>query len=803
MSSEGKFWDKGVSRRTFLKWSGAAGGVAAAGGSLVRFAPQALAETTTSEAAATGLPYGADKIVPVKCGCGDVCGAYHQGQAYVKDGKIVYYDGCDEAPNAGALCLRGASAMQFMNHPDRTKYPMKRLNAKGEVGQFQRISWDEAYDLIAGKIVDAINAEGPHTVGMGSGHSQTRLSGSANSRLSKMFSLASWGGSGGCWSDLIVGPWVTLGDYHHFHEEDFHYSKLIVLWGHDKQLCMPGEWQDGIMTAKREFGAKLIVIDPRYTGTAEKADLYLPLRIGSDGYLALGMANVIINEGLTDENFIANYTTGYDAFRELALQWTPEKVEEMTWCPADRIREAARMYATIKPAVLEFGRGGNYSAGAGSNVGWMASRAATCLIGLCGQAGVRGSGFSVEDSTTNPTGTNFGTEFGSNLAWTGDPLVASTVKPADNISVLMKREPYGLRVAMGWTNFGSQYGDQNAVEEALKQIDFIVVENRFIHYTASRFADVVLPNALWTEQPMLYSENVLFVTSAKAIEPTFEGKSTFTVRAELAARVAAKLGLNVSQEELWPWKTDEEAITQFFQAPEMQDRYPGLTYEEAIKHPEGLRLPRYNNQDGFTPYLAKWYVDNPADPEAIYFPTGGGTGKLEFESPWFAEQYGLPALPEPDEPVESPFRTPDLYKEYPFISHTRVKRPWGFLQYDLAADGGVASELVREADPTAKEPCIELNPAAASKLGLKEGDMVWLESQHGKLQGKLLLSNRIPEWMVVGTYPWSVNFNRTNPVSAFQKVSGLPMSGIYGKGKTGSGGGQNIQAGILCKVYKA
>jgi anaerobic selenocysteine-containing dehydrogenase len=229
--------------------------------------------------------------------------------------------------------------------------------------------------------------------------------------------------------------------------------------------------------------------------------------------------------------------------------------------------------------------------------------------------------------------------------------------------------------------------------------------------------------------------------------------------------------------------------------------YPNLDYKELIKHPEGIRMPRYHNQEGFIPYKAKWYMEDPADPEAPYFPTQGGTGKLEFDSPWLAE-HDLPSLPVHDEPVESPYRTPELWEEYPFISHTRVHSHWSFLQYNLSSDGGFASDLVREADPTAAEPNVQLSPAAASKLGLEEGDMVWVESQHGKLQAKLLLSRRLPDWMVAVTYAWSGIMNKLNPMSVSPSVSGLKRVGPYGTG-TWKGGGQNIMCGILCKVYKA
>jgi len=791
-----------LTRRSFVKWSAALGGAVAVSGG-ARSLLKSGKITGIAEAADNNL-YGAEKIVPVICGCGDVCGMYHMGQAYVKEGKIVYYEGCKEAENKGALCARGMSAMQVINHPDRVKYPMKRLNAKGEIGEFERISWDEAYDTIAEKMAAAMKNEGPQTVGTSVGHIMD-FGGNyaAFDRFKSMFNTDSAGGADGCWNDLSMGGWYTLGDYYHAHVDDFHHSKLIVIWGHNKAVAMPSEWSHGVWEAKQKYGAKLIVIDPRFTETAEKADLYLPVRPGTDAALALGMANVIITEGLQDDDFISKYTTGYAEYKELALQYPPEKVAEITWCPADKIRTAARWYATMKPALIEIGRGGNYTGGKDSNSGWMLSRGASCLIGLCGQAGMRGAGYSVENSTVSPSGTAFvnGTPLG-NLSWKDEPLVPREVK-SGGINSFYFREPYGYQVIYTISEIASKFCDQNAAEAALMQVPFLVVENRLVTYTASRFADIVLPSAVWTEQAIVRAEYTHIVCAGPAVEPMFESKPTYLILGELAERLCQKLGVNVPQEKIWPWKTNEEIVNALFTNPELPlGGYPNLNYQEAIKHPEGYRLTRYYNQEGFIPYKAKHYLDNPPNPEEIYFPTVGGTGKLEFNSPWLTEKFNLPSLPVPDEPPESPVRTPDIYKEYPLLSHTRVHRHWGFLHFNLASDGGYASDLMREAHETASEPTVELSPKMAEQLGLAEGDMVWVESRHGKLQGRLLLSRRIPDWMVVTPYHWADRQNRINPISESPIVK-LPMIGPYGKGKTGGRGGQNIMAGILCKVYKA
>lgn len=144
-------------------------------------------------------------------------------------------------------------------------------------------------------------------------------------------------------------------------------------------------------------------------------------------------------------------------------------------------------------------------------------------------------------------------------------------------------------------------------------------------------------------------------------------------------------------------------------------------------------------------------MDNPSDPEEIYFPTHNEGGKIEFESPWLEEQ-GLPALHIHEEPFESPYRTPEVWAEYPLNAHSRVHRWWGFLQYNLCSDGGVGSDLLREVFEMADPPSAELSPRAAEKYRLKEDDMIWIETRYGKVKCRLFISRRIPDWMVVTPY---------------------------------------------------
>lgn len=760
----------------------------------------------TDDKTQTNLPYDADKVVPTICCCGDACGMNHLAQAYVKDDKIVHYDGCKEAPNKGALCARGAAGLDIINDPNRIKYPMKRVNPKGEKGEFQRISWDEAFDTIATGVAKAIEDVGPQAVNLQFVHTGDMACMAGSPAMASRFGFDTAMGPIGCWNDQIIGGWVTLGDYYHWHAADLHNSNLIVIWGENTVLTKPSEWAE-IWEAKEKTGAKIIVVDPRFTETAEKADLYLPIRPGTDAALALGIANVIITEGLADEAFITKYTTGYEEYKELALQYPPEKVEEIAWCPADRIRTLARMYATTKPALIQMGRGGNYSAGMGSNSGWMASRGVSCLIGLCGQAGVSGSGYSCEASAPTPHSGFFHFPMLSVLGpVVGQPLVERTEpKPIgvwEGKERLYDRKPYGYEVFWTHMNPAASHNDQDQACEAFANIPLFIMQNRLINWTASQFADLLLPSCTWAEKWVLRMDwEGLFVT-APAIEPMYESKPDTDIFRGAALAIARKLGLDLSDEEVFPFANHEAFIDAIVKA-----MAPGFTAKEAAKHPEGVRPEEwYAVRKGFVPYKAKHYVEDAVDPEDIYFPTQGGTGKLEFSSPWLKETLGLPELPVPDEPVESPLRTPEVWKEYPFISHTRVARFWQFLNFNQGADGGPSAKVLRKSFKDAREPTIEISPAAGAKQGLKEGDMIWVESQHSKFKARLAFCRRLPEWMVVTPKHWGGVQNRINPaglplgpeiVGAFKNVGPYPPvpSPV-------PFGGQPIHAGILCKVYK-
>jgi len=247
-----------------------------------------------------------EKVVRTVCplGCGIVCGIL----AHVKGGLLVKVEPGD-FPGTSHICTRGLSAAKLVYHPDRLKYPMKRMGERGE-GKWQRISWDEALDTIALRVREIGDRHGSGSVawamaGLG-GLFASSITGLAGASQGTFISPAGSGDAAGpCADQVCYGAYLYYGESYTTH---FDNPALCLVWGNNSAETEPFKWRR--MRDAKERGARLVVIDPRFTTTASKADEYIPIRPGTDAALALGMMNVILGQGLYDTSFLTDYTVG-------------------------------------------------------------------------------------------------------------------------------------------------------------------------------------------------------------------------------------------------------------------------------------------------------------------------------------------------------------------------------------------------------------------------------------------------------------------------------------------------------------
>ncbi len=262
---------------------------------------------------------------------------------YVKDGVIIKVEGSKENPhNNGRLCPKGGAQRQYIYNQERLKTPLKRTGPKGS-GQYVPISWEEAMSTVAQKFKQAKAEIGPESVVFFSGYSKWFRP--FLQRLAYVFGSPNFlTESSSCNKAMVMAASLngTPGS------PDIKNCKCLVFWSanpfHSRHMIVPG------ILAAKENGLKIIAVDPRVTPTTELADIHLQLRPGTDGALALAMAHVMISENLIDDRFVSSYTYGYEEFRQYVKEFPPEKAEQITGTPADKIKAAARMFAEVKPA---------------------------------------------------------------------------------------------------------------------------------------------------------------------------------------------------------------------------------------------------------------------------------------------------------------------------------------------------------------------------------------------------------------------------------------------------------------------
>jgi anaerobic selenocysteine-containing dehydrogenase len=663
-----------------------------------------------------------------------MCTSYCPIKVHVRNGKAIKIDIADDNV---AYCPRWQAQLDFIYHPDRWQYPMKRTGERG-ANSFTRISWDEALDTIATNLQKVKDKYGAEAVVFWVAY--TKEPRPYFHRLTHAFGSPNYcTESSSCFSATWIASNLTYGsDYSTLTAQSGSIepeTRCKLVWSSSVKESSPPVWKNNQEAVKK--GIKLIVVDPRRTSVASMADIHLQLRPGTDGALALGMMNVIINENLHDKDFTEKWTTGFDDLRKLAQEYSPERVEQITWVPAAKIKEAAVLYATQKPAKIHMSANSttHHSNGVQNH------RAIILLAAITGNFEVNGGNrFSTyalpitNDITLHEREADMPPGIGSQRfpIWTKRYREMQSNAIADQIESGI---PYPLKALFSAGLDIQFFPNPRRLVENLKKLDFIAVTEYF-PTAGTQLADIVLPIASWLERQMLFTESGESIKLVEpAIEPVGESWPEWKIYSELAKRL--------SFGELF-WDGDLEKCLNYRLEP------LGITCDDLRQHPEGIAPPL------------------PPRPEKYYEKTGFKTpsGKVEIASATLAE-HGLEPLPVYKEPPESPLSRPDLAESYPLVltSGARV------LAYTHSQFRNIA-QLHR----IMPEPLVDINPADAKPRGIKSGDAVTVSSPRGSIKMKANVTDTILAGVVSTPHHWpgEANVNSLIDDKNLDPISGFP-----------------------------
>jgi anaerobic selenocysteine-containing dehydrogenase len=687
--------------------------------------------------------------------CHGVCGAL----VHIREGRVVKVTGDPDCPTSnGYICPKGRASVELLYHPDRLKYPLKRVGARGE-NKWQKISWDEALDTTAEKLLKAKSQFGAESIVGANGTAR------ANTIFFKRFLNAlgtpnNTGGQHCCYFPKLAASRLTCGslprcDYFGFGGVT---PKCVVLWGCNIPESGSSDGMCGYqLTQTVKRGAKLIVIDPRRIRIASKATHWLQIRPGTDCALALAMLHTIIDEELYDKDFVANWTVGFDKLRERLVDYSPEKVADVSWVLAEAIRAAARTYATTKPACIQWG------VALDQNINtFQVIRAILILSGITGNIDVPGGDvFFVppanlpemnpgimlpEKMTPEIKARKIGAE--------QYRVLSDILMPYNFLDAVISGKPYLVKALflMGH-NMLVCWADTLRVAQALHKIDFIVAVDLFMTPTV-QMADIVLPASSWLENDDLSGMLMGWCALGRQKVATIgECRDDKQIIIDLAHRMG--------MEDCFPWKNVRKYCDWIL-------KDTGITFEEFKK------LGIIKGEMRYRKYEEKGF--------------GTPSGKFEIQSS-IVESLGYDPLPFYTEPPESPYSTPELFEIYPLIITTGA-RMVGYFHSE-----GRQIKSLRKLNP---DPLLDIHPDTAKNLGIEEGDWVWIENTRGRIKLKARLTDVVHPGVVNAPHCWW--FPEKGPPDYGYKDSNVNMlsGGMAVDPHTGSESWRSF----LCKVYK-
>jgi anaerobic selenocysteine-containing dehydrogenase len=664
----------------------------------------------------------------------------------VQNGKIVKVKGDPDGYfNKGYICPKGVVSPDRLTHPDRLKYPLKRIGKRGG-GKWERISWEEALHYTADSLNKIKEEYGSKSVAFGVGMPKG-LEHFVLIRLANLFGSPNVIAS----QDVCHAPREITGVHTcgFYPVADFHHkSKLVILWGsnitstnEEGEIC-------SILVEQMKQGTDVIVIDPRKIDMVDKSKKWLQIRPGTDNALALAFLNVIIEESLYDKEFVEKWTYGFEELAEHVKQYTPEKTSEITWVPADLIRQTARLYATAKPAVIQWGNPIEHNVNTFDTV-----RALICLMAITGNLDIPGGNVAAHDPKIMGLGpfvrADLIPEKRKEMISTYHRVIPRlmTIAPSYFKKAILEEVPYPIKGFYAMCSNGMlSYADSKQTYEAFMKLDFIAIADLFMTSTAA-MADIVLPVASQFEMNDIGHYGIghgFIVARPKIVDPPEECWPDMKIMNEL--------GKLVSPPELW--KDDYEEFLEDIVKP------AGLTYSQFVergylKGPDRFKL--YEEKGFRTP-----------------------TGKVEL-SLSTAEKFRLKSLPEFSGLPE------DDDPNYPLILNSSKSRYYLHSSYRWL-------EKLRKLRP---HPKVEIHPETAGKYGIKDGDEVIIETRNGKIVQIADLTDTVDPRIINASHGWW--FPEGNPENQYDwDKSNLNM--LTSTDKLGKEYGTPNLKGIGCRI---
>lgn len=746
--------DAKLTRRAFV---GAAAATAAVG--LAGCAPASTDEAPTKDEgeglAFTGEDEFADCQLVYGC-CSPEC-QHHLLKGYVRDGKLVKVESGEV--NESPACARGFARVEMCNSDKRLTKPLKLVGEKGS-GDFEEITWDEAYDLIQEKIQYALDNGGSQSIIVQGG------SGNFSSLTSSMGALGSWlGGTTAitgnfCCAGIDSGLGTILGSRTTPLRNELEKADYIIAWGNNPVVTMTGYF--GRFQKMMDNGGTLCTIDPFLSETADKSQEWIQPWPGTDSAVALAMLKIVIDEGLTDEEYLLAHTTApclidkktnapaftdpaddttyqvydpatktlvahdaagvtppltvadteiandyvtiYDLIKAEADKWGKEAVEAESGCSYDDIARIARDYANADKAIIIQNMGGYQR----TENGAYATATQVYLALFCGHVGHEGDG--LYDAGGSEALVPSGAAFETNPdAGQFEPI------PFPHFGEMVL-EDKPTKINFMWVDCGNpvaQMPNTNMWKKALEHIPFVVKVDHFMNSTCL-WSDLVLPNTALFETPNIThsARSAVIQISEAGVTPPGEAKTDLEITAEVAKRFGFEQYFN---------EDPSVYITRVLEGS-------GVTYEELVEK-KGV-----NAWDLVPGWIA--YKDG-------NFDTSTGKAHLWVQA-WVDE--GFPPIACHQRPVEHPLNADsELAKKYPLAAVQRKTRHqvhtiFNNLESMLSMDG--------------HKPLIVLHPDDASARSIAMGDDITVYNDRGEHSGVALVSENVKPGVVVLQNGW-------------------------------------------------